>query len=482
MTTSPRGQHPSDPAEPPPGCPAHASGGGRDDRFADAVRLYGPEVEADFDAVEARLRRTHGPVAPVRLSGDVGAWLILGYQENLQAMRNSTLFSRDPRNWNVELAPDSPLAPLTAWAPLPNLTDGPEHARLRGAVTHALETFDRQGVRRYAVRCAHQQIDSFAEVGKADLVSQYTEQLPLRVVARLLGLDEQHVPQLITSVRDMLTGSATAVHSNTLISGLLNDLFTQKRRVPAHDITSSLIRYKTDPARTDSVLTEDQLRDEVREHLRLLLTVAHAPTASLLASTLRMTLTDARFRGRLAGGQMSMPHAVEQTLWDQPPFPRLVGRWVKADTVLGRYDLRKGDLVVHAIGAANTDPAIRPEDGEPVHNNSSHLTFSAGEHVCPGQELGRAIVETGVDTLLERLPDYRLSVGQEAVLEHQALMSRVLESLPVEFTPVTRYFPHEQEVVRRPQPAPVAPQPAPAAPPAEPRQQPARRRSLLGRR
>jgi len=463
VTTPASGPLPSSPAEPPPGCPAHSPGGkgARDPRFADAVRLYGPEVE-DVDVVQEELREQYGPVAPVRLPGDVGAWLVLGYQENVHVMRSSSLFSRDPRNWNVELPSDSPLAPLTTWAPLPNLTDGREHTRLRSAVVSALETFDRQGVRRYAELCANRLIDAFAMTGRADLVSQYSEQLPLRVVARLLGIEEQHVPQLVDSVRDVLSGSPTAAHSNAQISALLDDLFTRKRRSPGHDITSSLIQHKTDPA-AEVQLTEEQLREEVCEHLRLLLIVTQAPTASLLGSTLRMTLADQRFRGQLAGGQMTRSEAVEQMLWDKPPFPWLVGRWVMEDTHLGHYHLRKGDLVVHAIGAANSDPSVRSGE-EPLRNNHCYLSFSVGRHMCPGQDLGRAIVWVGLDVLLERLPDYRLAVGEETLVEHQALMSRVLESLPVEFTPVPQRFPDEQKPVRQLQavPVPACQQPLPA--------------------
>ncbi|GHE73952.1 hypothetical protein GCM10017778_69250 [Streptomyces vinaceus] len=56
---------------------------------------------------------------------------------------------------------------------------------------------------------------------------------------------------------------------------------------------------------------------------------------------------------------------------------------------------------------------IRTDPDKPVHGNRSHLSFGAGAHECPGQDLGRAIAETGIDLLLERLPDVTLSIPDD---------------------------------------------------------------------
>ncbi|MDJ1131919.1 cytochrome P450 [Streptomyces iconiensis] len=432
MTTPPY-EHPhfASKSGPPPGCPAHARG-------IESARLYGPEVEADYTAAEEALRKRFGPVAPVTLQGDVPAWLILGYRENLEVMRNPSLFTRDSRHWNIQLDEGSPLAPLTAWQPLTNLTDGEEHTRLRAAVTQSLANFSSRqesesgghGVHRYVVWRSHQLIDQFAARGSADLISEFADLLPLRVISRLLGLSEAHVPALVDSVRDTISGSATAVTSSEQITRLLYDLVALKREVPGHDITSRLITHKLGER-----LGEEHLRQEVAEHLRMLLTATHSTTAPLLGSTLRMSLSDRRFRGHLAGGQMTLPTAVEQVLWDSPPFPRLVGRWATADTDLAEQRIRKGDLLVHGLAAANRDPKIRPDLDEPMHGNNAHLSFSAGPHECPGKNLARGIVSAGIDVLQERLEGLRLAVPTSEVHESQALMSRHLDRLPVTFTP-----------------------------------------------
>ncbi len=399
-------------------------------------------MESDFTAAEESLRARYGPVAPVTLQGGVPAWLVLGYEENLEVMRDAGRFTRDSRAWNIQLDDQHPLAPLTAWQPLLNLTDGEEHTRLRKAVVKSLSNFNSSasmtesaghGIQLYVARRARLLIDEFIERGKADLVSQFADLLPLQVIAHLLGLSEEHVPALVGSVPDTITGSDTAVESNRQVTALLYDLVDRKTHAPGHDITSRLIAHKVREG-----LGGDDLRREVAEHLRMILTMTHSSMPAVLASTLRMMLTDSRFRGELAGLQMTLPDAVEQVLWDFPPMIRLIGRWALVDTWLAGQLVKKGDLLVHAIGAANRDPKIRPDINEPLRGNKSHVSFSAGAHECPGQDLVRGIASVGIDVLHERLRDLRLAVPSSEVREEQALMSRHLNKLPVTFTPGKR--------------------------------------------
>lgn len=66
----------------PRGCPvAHGGGDG-------LTRLYGPDAATDPIGIYSRLRKQHGPVAPVLLEGDIPAWLVLGYRENRRVLDN----------------------------------------------------------------------------------------------------------------------------------------------------------------------------------------------------------------------------------------------------------------------------------------------------------------------------------------------------------------------------------------------------------
>ncbi|MFI9352729.1 cytochrome P450 [Streptomyces lydicus] len=408
---------------PPPGCPAHGRG-------ADALyRLHDAGVQADLVGVYEKLRAEYGPVAPVLVHGDLPAWLVLGHRENLEILRTPSVFSRDSRHWRDmaegRVPADHPLAPITTWQPLCVFVDGEDHKRLRGAVTDSLGRFESRGIRRHVTRFTDQLVDEFAATGRADLVSQFAARLPLRVMTQLFGMPDEYGPSLTAAVEDVLNGTETAVASNAYLTETLQQLVERKRAHPGHDFPSKLIEH---PAGLSD--------DEVREHLRLILTAANETTVNLIANALRMVLTDPRFRAHLTGGHMTLPDALEQVMWDEPPMMTLLGRWATSDTRLGEQAIRAGDMLLLGLRAANADPAIRPDLTAPVHGNRSHLAFSGGPHECPGQHIGRAIADTAVDTLLTRLPDLQLAVPESELQWSTSLMYRHLVALPVQFTPV----------------------------------------------
>ncbi|WP_240649739.1 cytochrome P450 [Streptomyces sp. Z26] len=439
-------------------------------------------------ATYERLRARHGPVAPVRLADDIEAWLVLGYRENLEVARTPSRFNRDSRNWRpfVEdrVPADSPLRPLTEWKPVCRFFDGEDHRRVRSALNDSMARFNRRGIRRHVSRYAGRLVDGFAGRGEADLIGEFVEHLPMLVMTQLFGLPDEEGPRLVAACKDVMDGADTAVDSNAYIVKVFQELVTRKRAQPGNDLASWLIGH------------EEGLSDlEVVQHLRVILVIANETTISLIASALRMVLTDARFRATLAGGHMTLPDAVEQVLWDEPPFLTLVGRWATGDTELGGQRIRAGDLMLMGIAAGNADPAIRPDLTVPMLGNRSHLAFGGGAHECPGQDISRAIADTGVDTLLSRLPDLRMSVAEDELHWNKAWVTRHLAALPVEFTPVrpasrtgtttgtgaaTGLLPEAAARAGAPVPGPQ-PQPEPVAPAPEPAPAPAAPAGLRGR-
>ncbi|MFI2352403.1 cytochrome P450 [Streptomyces sp. NPDC019443] len=391
-------------------------------------RLYGPEAEANPRGLYEQLRQQHGAVAPVLLHGDHPAWLVLGHRENLEVMRTPSRFSRDSRLWTPfvqgKVAADSPLIPMVGWQPLCVFADGDEHARLRAAVTESLGQFNRQGVRRYVTRYTKQLVATFEATGQADLIRDYAERLPMLVMTQLMGMPEEGGPRLVEATLDLMKGSETALASNEYVTETLRQLVKRKSEKPGRDLTSQLIGHKSD-------LNED----EVVEHLRLILVAANETTVNLIANTLRLLLTDRRFRASLSGGQMTLPDALEQVLWDAPPLSVIPGRWATGDTKLAGKQIRVGDMLLLGLAAGNVDPDIRADLSAPVHGNRSHLSFSSGPHECPGQDIGRAIADTGIDTLLSLLPGLELSVPASELQTSAAWLSERVYSLPVRFKP-----------------------------------------------
>ena len=422
---------------PPPGCPAHGIGPGG------LRRLYGPDAE-DLGAVYEELRAEHGNVAPALLHDDVPIWVVLGHSENLHMVSNPSNFCRDPRQWSAlqdgTLKPDHPLMPHLAWQPICCHAEGDEHRRLRGAVTGAMSTIDHRGIRRHINRATQDLVNKFCREGRADLVSQFAEHLPMAVLCEIFGMPEEYNDRIVEAARDLPKGTETAIASNEYITDVLMRLATRRRAEPREDFASHLINH---PAGLND--------EEVGQHLRVVLIAAYEATANLLANVLRVVLTDPGFRAQLNGGQMTVDQAVEQSLWDEPPFSTVLPYVAKQDSELGTKRIRQGDALLFGIAPGNVDPRVRPDLAANMKGNRSHLAFGGGPHECPGQDIGRAIAQVGVDALLTRLPDLELACEEDELMWQESIFSRHLVELPVQFAP----RPQQEVSARLAQPVPA---------------------------
>ncbi|MFD0004271.1 cytochrome P450 [Streptomyces sp. NPDC127178] len=401
----------------PRGCPF-----GHD---TELTRLYGPEAATDPRGIYERLRKEHGSVAPVLLEGDITAWLVLGYRDSRRVLDNPLQFPRDARIWRDwregRVAENSPLVPMLAWRPDCVSQDGEAHRRLRGAVSDGLQSAADRGVRRHATYFANKQIDAFADSGRADLVADYADYLPMLVTARILGLAEAEGRRLVESCAQVMKGGEDAVTHDGVIREIFGELAERRRSEPGSDLATGLLEHH---AALD--------HDEVVAHLRAVLIAAHV-TTNLLARVLELVLTDASRLAGLVSGELNISALVEEAMWNSPPLAVLPGRFAASDVELGGHRIEEGDLLVLGLAPGNVDPEVRPDPGVSVQGNQAHLAFGAGPHECPGQNIGMSIIEIAVDVLLHRLPGLRLAVPPEELTSTASTWMSLLDSLPVEF-------------------------------------------------
>jgi cytochrome P450 len=407
----------TDPADSP--APAHP----------DAAPLYGPRFQTDPAELYREMRKRHGPVAPVLLDGDVPAWLVLGYREVHYVTGNPNLFARDSRRWNAwhRVPPDWPLLTLLGYQPSMLFAEGTEHQRRSEAVNEALAAADQFEVRANCERVADELIDAFAGRGEADLVAGYADQIPLPVLARVVGLPESEIMGVVQDMNLSVYGDgAEALEAFERNHGRVGRLVSLRREIPGTDAASRLIAHPA--GLTDKEIAED---------LVVIMGAGQLPTACWIGNTLRLMLTDDRFALTLAGGRRSVGQALTEVLWADTPTQNMAGRFAVRDTQLGGHHIRAGDLLILGLAAANHDPQVRPDSYADSGGNQAHMSFSHGEHRCPhaGQELAEVIAETAIEVLLDRLPDVTLAVADDALGWRPSPWMRGLTALPVQFTP-----------------------------------------------
>ncbi|MEV0596331.1 cytochrome P450 [Nonomuraea cavernae] len=410
----------------------------------DAARLYEPETYDDPSVLYEQLRRTYGPVVPILLDGDVPAWLVVGYRELHHVTSQPQLFGRDPRRWNLReiVPPDWPLRMYVSWAPTMVFTEGAERMRRGGAFGDALDGIDRTELTLVCEKIADLVIDAFAGDGRADLISQYAYRIPAQVVARLFGMSEAEAPELAEEIKIVMDGGQDAHAMLGPILARMARLMASKRAHPGRDLMSILLSHS-------ARLTDDEI---VQDAMALVM-ASHGTSSNWIGNTLRLMLVDDQFQMDLQGGRSSVSEALNQVLWKDPPMQNTPARYAVQDCELAGHRIRRGDLLVLSLAAANADPQVQPSASTFSGPNRAHMAFSHGEYGCPfpGPELGEIIAKTAVEVLLDRLPDVRLEVEPEHLRWRRSIWIRALESLPVQFAPAMpagRPSPHAWDDLR----------------------------------
>ncbi|MGY2008359.1 cytochrome P450 [Nocardia gipuzkoensis] len=405
-------------------CPVHAA----------PVTLSGPRFHTDPHQLYHEMRREHGPVVAVELPGGVPAWLVIGYRELHQVTSDPELFPRDVARWNQwpNIPADWPLLPMVG-QPMPSIyfTAGAEHRRHVAMVEPALELVDTFELRRTCEGLADRLIDAFCGRGEAELVADYAEPLPVLALARILGFPDEDGPRVAWTMKTLADGGSDAQAAHQQFAEHMQHLLATKKAARGADLVSWML------ARPGDFTDQEYVLD-----LMAITAAGYLPTADWIGNSVRLMLTDDRFAAALGGGRHSVGQAMNEVLWEDTPTQILAGRWAARDTRLGDKVIRAGDMLLLGLAAANADPHVRQHvsDGaEPAHTgNSAHFAFSYGEYRCPfpAQEIAEVIARTGIEVLLDRLPDLDLAVPAQNLVRRPSAFLRGMTSLPVRFTPV----------------------------------------------
>ncbi|UKY54300.1 cytochrome P450 [Streptomyces inhibens] len=401
---------------PPPGCPAHAGG--------PRAPLYGPEFAAAPDTFYEHLRQ-NGPSAPVELAPGVEAELVTDYAAALHVLQNPDTFARDSRRWRAlnegRVPLDSPVLPMMMYRPNCMFSDGADHLRLRQAVTDSLARLDMHRVSRHVDRVAAYLIDQFRVRGKADLIADFSQVLPLLVFNDLFGCPADLGDRLIVAISSLFDG-IDVERANEAMAGALFELVALKRTSPGEDITSWLMQHQA------------QLSDEEMVHqLALLIGAGTEPVQNIIASALRLLLSDEQYPGGQHGGVL-VEDAINEVLWNSPPIANYGTHYPVHDVDLAGTKLAAGEPVLISFAAANTDPSLTAS--RQTFSKRAHLAWGAGPHACPAKDPAQLIAIRAIEKLLNMLPDIELGVPAETLTWRPGPFHRALTALPARFTPV----------------------------------------------
>ena len=242
-------------------------------------------------------------------------------------------------------------------------------------------------------------LEGFADKGHADAAADYAQQIPVRVIARILGVSTDMADTFTGWVRDVLEFADDPERRQAGAEGLLYyfvDQLAQRKEHPGDDLLSELLHTEVDGKPVD---------DGIVLGMAALVLIAGVDTTwSAIGSSLWHLATHEEDRKRLVAEPELMPTAVEELLRAYSPVT--MAREVTQDVEYAGCPMKAGDKVLMNFPAANRDPEAF-EDPDVVlldraHNR--HVAFGSGIHRCAGSNLARMELQVALEEWLDAHP------------------------------------------------------------------------------
>jgi cholest-4-en-3-one 26-monooxygenase len=375
--------------------------------------------------------RTKSPVRWMEPPGGAGYWAVTAYDDCVTVNRDWTHFSSHRRS---ALAMDLSEVELEQQQLMMLNMDPPLHTRYRRLVNKGFNPRMvrdlEQGIRQATDRI----IDSVCEKGEADFVTEISAELPLIVIAELLGVPN-HDRHRMFDWSNRMIGSEDpeyqvtpeiATQSALELYAYASELFAAKRLDPHEDLMSALAQVELDGER---------LSDFELELFFLLLTVAgNETTRNLMSGAMQAFFDHPDQWQRLLDDPSLLRQTIEEMLRFVSPVMNF-RRTATADVVLHGTDIAEGDKIVFFHVSANRDPSVfdHPDAFDIGRDPNPHIAFGGGgPHFCLGANLARAEVRVMFERLLTRMPDIHAN-GEPARLQSNFISG--LKHLPVAFSP-----------------------------------------------
>jgi cytochrome P450 len=334
-------------------------------------------------------------------------------------------------NWAMEPEVLSPVDP-----PSMLVTDGPGHLKARKAVSRA---FTPRAIADLDVRVheiAEELLDGMAKKGPhADLVLDYAEVLPVRVIAEILGVPIAMMATFRGWGHDLAVSLDFGRNYTTMrraeaamlaMNAWFREHFAALRRNPGDDLLSRMIVAADADA--------DPLSEiELVSIAGLVLAAGFETTVNLMGNGSHLLFRHPEQLEELRARPEGWRNAIEEMLRFDPPAQNTVRHTTK-DLEIAGHRIPRGKFLVVIMAGANRDPAVfdDPDRFDVTRANAKeHISFGAGSHYCLGAALSRMEGEIGLRKLFERFPDLRATA---APTRRPARLLRGFASMPIQLT------------------------------------------------
>jgi cytochrome P450 len=383
--------------------------------------------------------------APVAWFGEAppnsGFWSVHRYTDILTASRDVATFS-SARGVSFEEPTDEDMAARRTIID----TDPPEHTKLRKIMSGSFSQRAVAVYQQFVEGLTDQVLDGGLAEGTFDFVDAVAKEVPIRVLARIMGLPSANLDQFI-DLGDRLISNTDPDLTDVVwgrddtdayrkfpfrspygkqLWDLGREIVRERLLAPGDDLLSKLLLARVD----GEALTEVDL-----DNLFSILVIAGNETTRIAMAHAVLAFCEyPRQWERLRAEPSLLDTATDEVMrWSCPTH--FMRRTATTETELGGAAIRPGDKVVLWYVSGNRDEAefTDPEVFDIARSPNRHLSFGrGGPHLCLGAHVARLEVRIMLAALARRVSRFEL-VGPARRIRSN--FTNGLKELPIRVTP-----------------------------------------------
>ena len=358
-----------------------------------------------------------------------GYWALTRHEHVIEVSLDQERFSSERGTVIATDMDDERVAQLRLW--MIN-QDAPNHTKLRKLVNKGFTKRMIDNMQAHIDKLSSEIVDGIARKGECDFVASIASELPLLVIAELVGCPlEDRVKlfrwsnQLIGFEDPDFSDEAGATDAMGEMFEYAGHLAAKRRSDPRNDLTSVLVNAEVDGERLDEL--------GFNMFFVLLILAGNETTRNAISGGMLALSENRKQWQALLDDRSLLPTATEEILRYVSPVITM-RRTATCDTEIAGQPIRENDKVVMFYPAANRDEDVfeNPDEFDVTRDPNPHLAFGWGPHFCLGASLARGEIRGIFAELLARLPDIEVC-GPVRRLRSSAVNS--IKSMPVRFTP-----------------------------------------------